>query len=279
MMKIIKSAIGMIILAFTSLMLITGSPFQTANNLVENNGHLYIQNIGQEGYAADDNGGGGDDGGGDDGDSGDGDSEDFFSVEDFDDGSGSDGPEESTSASDDGPNNDDGDGVDSTATEFFSDSDEPTSTPPEDVQSTLGTLSTPLEGETKAETPSSSTETGALQDVDIEDAARQTLEHLKSHSFVPVDVEDKQKDTAQKPSNFNQNGENSQIINPIPSGIKTGQTGDKPDNRSQKKVNDNNNNDKDKDWKTVHIHNKVKVINKNKIVVSGYDGTQTNYSS
>ena len=28
MMKIIKSAIGMIVLAFTSLILITGSPFQ-----------------------------------------------------------------------------------------------------------------------------------------------------------------------------------------------------------------------------------------------------------
>ena len=36
---------------FTSIILITGSPFQTANNLVENNGHLYIKNIGQEVYA------------------------------------------------------------------------------------------------------------------------------------------------------------------------------------------------------------------------------------
>jgi hypothetical protein len=36
MMKIIKSAIGMIALAFTSLILITCSPFQIANNLVEN---------------------------------------------------------------------------------------------------------------------------------------------------------------------------------------------------------------------------------------------------
>ena len=61
MMKIIKSAIGMIALAFTSLILITGYPFQTANNLVENNGHLYIKNIGQKVYAADDYDGGGDD--------------------------------------------------------------------------------------------------------------------------------------------------------------------------------------------------------------------------
>jgi len=44
MVKIIKSAIGMIVLAFTSLVLFTGSPFQIANNLVENNGHLYIKN-------------------------------------------------------------------------------------------------------------------------------------------------------------------------------------------------------------------------------------------
>jgi len=58
MMKIIKSAIGMIVLAFTSLILFTGSPFQIANNLVENNGHLYIKNNGQEAYGADDEGGG-----------------------------------------------------------------------------------------------------------------------------------------------------------------------------------------------------------------------------
>jgi hypothetical protein len=41
---------------------------------------------------------------------------------------------------------------------------------------------------------------------------------------------------------------------------------------SQKKVNNNNNNDRD--WKKVHINPKVKVINKNTIVVRGYDGTQ-----
>jgi hypothetical protein len=69
MMKIIKPAIGMIALAFTSLILITGSPFQTANNLVENKGHLYIKNIGQKVYAVDDDEGASDDGGsgGDDG--------------------------------------------------------------------------------------------------------------------------------------------------------------------------------------------------------------------
>ena len=66
MIKIKKSAIGMFVLAFTTLLLITGSPVQIANNLVENNGHLYIKNIGQEAYAADDDGGGdGDDSGGD----------------------------------------------------------------------------------------------------------------------------------------------------------------------------------------------------------------------
>ena len=53
MMKI-KPAIGMIVLAFTSLIFITGSPFQIATNLVENTGHLNYKNIGQEAYAADD---------------------------------------------------------------------------------------------------------------------------------------------------------------------------------------------------------------------------------
>ena len=33
--------------------------------------------------------------------------------------------------------------------------------------------------------------------------------------------------------------------------------------------------DEDRDWKKVHITHKVKVINKNKIVISGYDGTQS----
>jgi hypothetical protein len=66
MIKIKKSAIGMIVLAFTSLVLITGSPIQIANNLVENNGHLYFKNIGQEAYGAEDDGrGDSDDGGGD----------------------------------------------------------------------------------------------------------------------------------------------------------------------------------------------------------------------
>ncbi len=62
-MKIIKSAIGLIVLTFTSLILITGSPFQTANNLVEKNGHLPIKYFGQEAYDADDDDGGGDDDG------------------------------------------------------------------------------------------------------------------------------------------------------------------------------------------------------------------------
>jgi hypothetical protein len=68
MMKLKKSAIGLIVLAFTSLILITGSPFQIASNLVENNVYFYIKNMGQEAYGADDDDGGGDDGGGDDGD-------------------------------------------------------------------------------------------------------------------------------------------------------------------------------------------------------------------
>jgi hypothetical protein len=73
----IKPAIGMIVLAFTSLILITGSPFQIVNNLVENNGHLYIKNIGQDVYGQGDDGGGGDDGGDDSSDSDDsGDSDD-----------------------------------------------------------------------------------------------------------------------------------------------------------------------------------------------------------
>ena len=54
MMKIIKPAIDMIVLAFTSLILFTGSPFQIANNLVENNGHLSIKYFGLQVYAADD---------------------------------------------------------------------------------------------------------------------------------------------------------------------------------------------------------------------------------
>jgi hypothetical protein len=52
-MKIIKSAIGIIVLAFTSLIFITGSPFQTANNLVENNGLIPIKYFGEQAYAED----------------------------------------------------------------------------------------------------------------------------------------------------------------------------------------------------------------------------------
>ena len=53
-MIIKKSVIGMIVLVFTSLILTAGSPFQIANNLVENNGHLSIKNFGLQVYAADD---------------------------------------------------------------------------------------------------------------------------------------------------------------------------------------------------------------------------------
>ena len=162
-MKIKKSAICMIVLAFTSLILITGSPFQIATNLVENNGHLNYKNIGQEAYAADDDGGGGDGGGGDSGgddggdeggdggdsgdageggdsDSSDDASEDSPSIgENYDDGSGSSGSEGATSTSNDDFNNDGGEsddgGIESPAPDFFSASDEPTSTPPVDGSS------------------------------------------------------------------------------------------------------------------------------------------------
>jgi hypothetical protein len=206
MIKIKKSAIGMFVLAFTSLILITGSPFQTANNLVENNGHLYIKNIGQKVYAAEDEGNGGDDdGGSDDGgsdddsadegedsDSGDGDSEDSSSVEDFNDGSDSDGSEEGTSASDDGPSNDDGGEVDSPAPEFFSAS-EPTSTP-EGGQSNLQPLSNPVKKEPTAKTLPLSTETEALPDGPENDATigesdvEKTLRHIEGHN--PISAQD-----------------------------------------------------------------------------------------
>jgi len=143
-MKLKKPAIGLIVLALISLILITGSPFQISSYLDENNGHLNYKNLGQEAYAADDDGGGGDGGGGDDGGGDDGggddgggddggDSEDSSSVgESFDDSSGSGNSEEGTSTSDDGSNNDadesDGGGVDSSASEFFSPSEIPTST-------------------------------------------------------------------------------------------------------------------------------------------------------
>jgi hypothetical protein len=50
-MIIKKSVIGIILLAFTSIILTTGSPFQIANNLVENNGLLYIKYFGLQVYA------------------------------------------------------------------------------------------------------------------------------------------------------------------------------------------------------------------------------------
>ena len=53
-MIIKKSVIRIIVLAFTSIILTTGSPFQIANNLVENNGLLYIKYFGLQAYAADD---------------------------------------------------------------------------------------------------------------------------------------------------------------------------------------------------------------------------------
>jgi hypothetical protein len=45
-MIIKKSVIGIILLAFTSIILTTGLPFQIANYLVENNGFLYIKYFG-----------------------------------------------------------------------------------------------------------------------------------------------------------------------------------------------------------------------------------------
>ena len=136
MMKIKKSAISLIVLAFTSLILITGSPFQISSNLVENNGHLNYKNIGQEAYAADDDGGEGDDGsdGGDDGssndeggaDDGDDNGDSNRDVSSFgegsDDSSDSNGSDEGTSTSDDGVSNmveenNDG-GIDLTAQEM-----------------------------------------------------------------------------------------------------------------------------------------------------------------
>ena len=41
-------------MTFTSIILTTGSPFQIANNLVENNGLLNIKYFGLQVYAADD---------------------------------------------------------------------------------------------------------------------------------------------------------------------------------------------------------------------------------
>ena len=53
-MIIKKSVIGIILLAFTSIILTTGLPFQIANYLVENNGFLYIKYFGLQVYVADD---------------------------------------------------------------------------------------------------------------------------------------------------------------------------------------------------------------------------------
>ena len=53
-MIIKKSVIGIIILAFTSIILTTGSPIQIGNNLFENNGLLFIKYFGLQVYAADD---------------------------------------------------------------------------------------------------------------------------------------------------------------------------------------------------------------------------------
>ncbi len=48
-----KSKIVIIVLGFTSLILITGALFQSSSKLVENNGHFYIKNISQKAYADD----------------------------------------------------------------------------------------------------------------------------------------------------------------------------------------------------------------------------------
>ena len=53
-MIIKKSGIGIILLTFTSIILTTCPPFQIANNLIENNGLLYIKYFGLQVYAADD---------------------------------------------------------------------------------------------------------------------------------------------------------------------------------------------------------------------------------
>jgi hypothetical protein len=53
-MIIKKAVIGIIILTFTSIILTTGSPFQIANNLFENNGLLFIKDFGLQVYAVDD---------------------------------------------------------------------------------------------------------------------------------------------------------------------------------------------------------------------------------
>ena len=53
-MIIKKVVIGIIILTFTSIILTTGSSFQIADNLYENNGLLFIKYFGLQVYAADD---------------------------------------------------------------------------------------------------------------------------------------------------------------------------------------------------------------------------------
>jgi len=59
-MIINKSLISLIVFELTSIILITGSPFQITNNLVQSNGNLSIKNIGQEIYGEEDEDGGGD---------------------------------------------------------------------------------------------------------------------------------------------------------------------------------------------------------------------------
>jgi hypothetical protein len=69
-MKIKKSPIYLIVAALISIILVTGSPFQITNDLVNNNGNLSIKNIGQV-YGEEESGGDDDSGGSDDSDSGD----------------------------------------------------------------------------------------------------------------------------------------------------------------------------------------------------------------
>ena len=52
-MKIPKSVRAIFVLAFTSIILTTGSPFQITHNVLENNEPLYIKNFGEV-YAEDD---------------------------------------------------------------------------------------------------------------------------------------------------------------------------------------------------------------------------------
>jgi hypothetical protein len=93
-MKIKKSPIYLIVAALISIILVTGSPFQITNDLVNNNGNLSIKNIGQ--VSGEEEGGRDDDGRGSDesDDSGDSDESDDSRVEESDDSS--DEPEENS---------------------------------------------------------------------------------------------------------------------------------------------------------------------------------------